>query len=139
MTRRTEQHRLCASHLTSGGSFSGFGDGWTERLCHICKVNSPMPSALATLPLTMLVIFSQKWPVCLDRKLCWGGAGSLVARQLSLQLPVFLEGCVCPSVPHAPPRPPQAAREAKCWGGVEDQGSEGPPYEASLQLRKGAL
>lgn len=62
-------------HFSPRGSFSGFGDGWVERLCHTSKVSSPVPSALATLPLTTLATFSQKRPVGLDRH--WGQAGQL--------------------------------------------------------------
>lgn len=78
-TRWMDQHGLCAHHLTSGGLSSGFGDGWMERLHHTCKIDFPMPSALATAPLTRLAIFFQKRPVGLDGDPCWGEAGSLAA------------------------------------------------------------
>lgn len=67
-------------HLISppGASFlSGFGDRWMERLCRMCKVNSPTLSALLTLPLMTWAIFSQKQCV-------WTGIYAGVRQGLSL-------------------------------------------------------
>lgn len=128
-----------ASHFTSTGSFSGFGDGWMERLCHICKINSPMPSALATLPLTMLAICSQKQPVCLDRSLCRGEVGSF-RWVSSARVASCVSGRICvPKLSSCSLPPSPDCRSSGVPRGAEDQGSEGPRYDASLQLRRGAL
>ena len=65
---------MCIS-FTSRGFFSGFDNYWREMLRHTCKINSCMPSALATLPLTMLAGLSQQQAACLNRYLCRGEGG----------------------------------------------------------------
>lgn len=65
---------MCIS-FTSRGFFSGFDNYWREMLRHTCKINSCTPSALVTLPLTMLAGFSQQRAACLNRYLCRGEGG----------------------------------------------------------------
>ena len=89
-------------------------------LRHTCKIDSCTPSALVTLPLTMLAGFSQKQAACLNRYLCWGEGGSSAGGSAQpVWLPAFLEGFTCLTSPHAShPSPGTSGEETQIKGEV---------------------
>lgn len=97
-----DKHRFCVSHLLpEASSFPGAQWG---RLPHTCKLNPPVPSALATLPLMLLAVFPQNSP-CARR--------GTSAREGQFSLCGFPDGFTCPPPPQAAHPSPGKFRRRK--------------------------